>query len=252
MASCLARRSLTSASCGHITSRRNAACFLLPVPVLLSLRRVFACCPAPRAGSARAAHVALILDQGDLYYSEREAVSTAGKRGVHVSTVDNGGASPVSMLLAARALVESGQCSAVAIVAGDSISSLEPRDFLSRADAQLSHPLPPPGRQLATLPHPAIPHGYSLCAEAHMREHGVTREQLAMVAVVRKLESRGGGGGGGAGAGAAAAAAAGEGALDATKNTQACGGGGEGGEALFAIKSNTECGSVQLGLVRSS
>lgn len=92
--------------------------------------------------------------------SDCGVLPSASRRGVHVATVDNGGASPVSMLLQARALVESGQCRAVAVVAGDSISvrlcpssvfvyawtfqqhnistqSLEPTEFLRRANASM-------------------------------------------------------------------------------------------------------------------
>jgi hypothetical protein len=91
--------------------------------------------------------------------SDCGVLPSASRRGVQVVTVDNGGASPVSMLLQARALVESGQCRAVAVVAGDSISvrlcpstvfvcawtfqhnistqSLEPAEFLRRANASM-------------------------------------------------------------------------------------------------------------------
>ena len=54
--------------------------------------------------------------------SDCGVLPSPSRRGVQVVTIDNGGASPVSMLLQARALVESGQCRAVAVVAGDSIS----------------------------------------------------------------------------------------------------------------------------------
>ena len=102
--------------------------------------------------------------------TECGVLPAAGKRGVHVATIDNGGASPVSMLLQARALVESGQRSAVAVVAGDSIASLDPKEFLLRADATCLAP-PPPRRTdtpFVELRAPAIPYGYAHCAEAHM------------------------------------------------------------------------------------
>jgi len=125
--------------------------------------------------------------------TECGVLPAAGKRGVHVATIDNGGASPVSMLLQARALVESGQCSAVAVVAGDSIASLDPKEFLRRADASMHMPRATAtsehGRTFVELRAPAIPHGYAHCAEAHMQAYGLTRRQLAMVSVLMSAQA---------------------------------------------------------------
>jgi acetyl-CoA acetyltransferase len=129
--------------------------------------------------------------------SQCGVLPSGGKRGVHVSTIDNGGASPVTMLLQARALVESRQCSAVAVVAGDSISSLDPAEFLRRANASTAMPTGGWGRlrddgqqvQVAKLGEPAIPHGYALCAEAHREAYGLTRQQLAMVSVLMSAQA---------------------------------------------------------------
>ncbi len=127
--------------------------------------------------------------------TECGVLPATGRRGVHVATIDNGGASPVSMLLQARALVESGQCSAVAVVAGDSISSLDPKEFLRRADASMHTPRAAAASEqghapaVVEFPAPAIPHGYALCAEAHMRAYGLTRRQLAMVSVLMSAQA---------------------------------------------------------------
>eukprot|EP00292_Cryptomonas_paramecium_P014822 CAMPEP_0113701296 /NCGR_PEP_ID=MMETSP0038_2-20120614/24485_1 /TAXON_ID=2898 /ORGANISM="Cryptomonas paramecium" /LENGTH=129 /DNA_ID=CAMNT_0000625151 /DNA_START=79 /DNA_END=465 /DNA_ORIENTATION=- /assembly_acc=CAM_ASM_000170 len=60
----------------------------------------------------------------------------SGDRGANpfvVRTVDTGGASPITMLLQAKRMVEVEGCKAVAIVAGDAVSSLPSADFLRRA-----------------------------------------------------------------------------------------------------------------------
>ena len=117
-------------------------------------------------------------------------VFAAGKRRVHVATVDNGGASPISMLLLARARVEAGQCSAVAVVAGDSISSLDPKEFQARALASMHTPhTHSPPDHLAALPPPPIPHAYAKCAVAQMSRQALTREQLAMVSVLMSAQA---------------------------------------------------------------
>jgi hypothetical protein len=59
---------------------------------------------------------------------------------VLVRTIDTGGAGPVSGLLEATRLVETGQCTAVAVVAGDAVSSLSKEEFLKRADQGCQDP----------------------------------------------------------------------------------------------------------------
>jgi hypothetical protein len=78
-------------------------------------------------------------------------------RQVMVRTIDTGGAGPVSGLLEARRMVLSEGCDAVAVVAGDAVSSLDTADFLARADQGFN-------RQ-SNLPSPCIPHGYNRVAE---------------------------------------------------------------------------------------
>ena len=141
---------------------------------------------------------------------------------VMVRTIDTGGAGPVSGLLEARRMILSEGCQAVAVVAGDAVSSLDTAEFLERADRGFN-------RQ-SGLPSPCIPHGYNRIAECvaepcfclllefadrnyfndvdlqlvhasmiqslvllanplqtvrwQMETYGVTREQLAMVSVL--------------------------------------------------------------------
>jgi len=126
--------------------------------------------------------------------SECGVLPSSSHRGVHVATIDNGGASPVSMLLQARALIESRQCSAVAVVAGDAVSSLPPTQFLERANGSMHTPSDVRDTnghavEMADLAEPIIPHGYAHCARAHMQVHGLTREQLAMVAVLMSAQA---------------------------------------------------------------
>jgi acetyl-CoA acetyltransferase len=103
-------------------------------------------------------------------------------RGVRVRTIDTGGAGPISALLEATRMVKMEGCTAVAVVAGDAISSLPTDEFLRRADAGCSDPS-------GALPSPCIPHGYSRIAEWQRETYGVTREQLAMVAVLMSRQA---------------------------------------------------------------
>jgi acetyl-CoA acetyltransferase len=105
-------------------------------------------------------------------------------RNVRIATLDTGGASPISMILHAKRLVERGECSAVAVVASDAISSMPSAEFLQAADSAV---VTPPGSThppCEAMPSPRIPHGYSRYTDAHMRSAPLTREQLAMVSVL--------------------------------------------------------------------
>jgi len=74
-----------------------------------------------------------------------------------VRTIDTGGAGPVSGLLEARRMILSEGCQAVAVVAGDAVSSLDTAEFLKRADQGFN--------RHSELPSPCIPHGYNRVAE---------------------------------------------------------------------------------------
>jgi acetyl-CoA acetyltransferase len=97
---------------------------------------------------------------------------------VLVRTIDTGGAGPVSGLLEAARMVETGVADVAVVVAGDAVSSLSTDEFLRRADAACKNPDDP---QEAS---PVIPCGYNRVAEWQARTYGVTREQLAMCAVL--------------------------------------------------------------------
>eukprot|EP00434_Breviolum_minutum_P025487 symbB.v1.2.022520.t2/scaffold2003.1/size92810/7 len=101
---------------------------------------------------------------------------------VRVRTLDTGGAGPVSGLLEAVRMVKDERCHAVAVVAGDAVSSLETREFLKRADQGCQDPE-------NSLPSPCIPHGYDQVAQWLIRQGGITREQLAMVSVLMSRQA---------------------------------------------------------------
>ena len=76
--------------------------------------------------------------------------------GVRVRTIDTGGAGPVSGLLEAVRMVKTERCQAVAVVAGDAVSSLDTAEFLQRADATCTD---------GSLASPVIPSGYDRIAQ---------------------------------------------------------------------------------------
>jgi acetyl-CoA acetyltransferase len=98
--------------------------------------------------------------------------------GVVVRTVDTGGAGPVTGVIMAARLIERGVCDVVAVVAGDAVGSMPAREFLSRADRACGDP------EQVGLPSPCIVHAYDRVARWQMESCGVTREQLAMCAVL--------------------------------------------------------------------
>ncbi|MFN9304638.1 MAG: thiolase family protein [Planctomycetota bacterium] len=92
-----------------------------------------------------------------------------------VRTIDTGGAGPITSLGTARNMILSGWTDTVAVVASDAVLSMDREAFRARADESVRG---------SGLPSPAIPHGYDRIAQWHMRRHGVTREQLAMVPAI--------------------------------------------------------------------
>ena len=101
------------------------------------------------------------------------------RKDVTLRTIDTGGAGPITALLEARRMILMEGCDVVAVCAGDAVSTLPTDTFLERADAGCM-----PSSSSHPLPSPVIPHGYSRVTEWHCRQHGVTREQLAMVSVI--------------------------------------------------------------------
>ena len=86
-------------------------------------------------------------------------------------------AGPISGLLEADRMIRLQGCDLVALVAGDSISSMTTEEFLKRADAGCADPA-------GSLPSPVIPSGYDRVARWQLHNGTVTREQLAMVSVL--------------------------------------------------------------------
>lgn len=88
-----------------------------------------------------------------------------------------GGATPVIMLKHAATAVASGQCDTVLVCAGENRATGLTRDQAVAALSGVGHPYyeHPYG--------PLIPGFYAMIARRYMHEHGVTREQMAAVAV---------------------------------------------------------------------
>mmetsp|Transcript_29241 Transcript_29241/g.38449 ORF Transcript_29241/g.38449 Transcript_29241/m.38449 type:complete len:403 (-) Transcript_29241:790-1998(-) len=101
---------------------------------------------------------------------------------VIASTIDSGGASPVSALLIADSMIKNEGCDLVAIVAADKPLSMGSQSFLSKADQACEDPE-------NELKSPKIPHGYDLVAQLAIRAGTLTREQLAMVAVLMSRQA---------------------------------------------------------------
>lgn len=97
------------------------------------------------------------------------------RRKMIVRTIDTGGAGPITALGTARNMILSGWTDTVAVVASDAVLSMDRELFRARADDAVRG---------SGLPSPSIPHGYDRIAQWHMRRHGVTREQLAMVPAI--------------------------------------------------------------------
>jgi acetyl-CoA acetyltransferase len=109
------------------------------------------------------------------------------KSDVVVRTLDTGGAGPITALLEAQRMVMVEDCQAVAIVAGDAVSTMNSEYFLKRADAGCRPSHVHSGPQF--LPSPVIPNGYSRCTEYQREKYGLTREQLAMVSVLMSKQA---------------------------------------------------------------
>mmetsp|Transcript_36109 Transcript_36109/g.112821 ORF Transcript_36109/g.112821 Transcript_36109/m.112821 type:complete len:302 (-) Transcript_36109:265-1170(-) len=84
-------------------------------------------------------------------------------------------------------MVENEGYNVVVVVGGDSVSSLNPREFVERADeAFASREV---RQNISYLKSPYIPNAYAHCTTAHMQKHNVSREQLAMVSVLMSAQA---------------------------------------------------------------
>ncbi|MGH8810505.1 MAG: thiolase family protein [Advenella sp.] len=100
--------------------------------------------------------------------------------GIHpkfCSAIQAGGASACIMIMQAAALVASGQCQHVLVVAGDNRLTGMSRDGAVAALAEVGHP------QFERPFGISVPASYALVARRYMHEFGVTSEQLAAIAV---------------------------------------------------------------------
>jgi len=88
-----------------------------------------------------------------------------------------GGASPASMLLHAALAIAQGQCQTVLVCAGENRATGMTRDEAVAALSAVGHPYfeAPYGASIPAL--------YALIARRYMKEYGITREQMAAVAV---------------------------------------------------------------------
>ncbi len=88
-----------------------------------------------------------------------------------------GGATPVIMLKHAATAIATGQCDTVLVSAGENRATGQTRDQAVAALSAVGHPYyeHPYG--------PLIPGFYAMIARRYMHEHGVSREQMAAVAV---------------------------------------------------------------------
>lgn len=100
-----------------------------------------------------------------------------GDRKTLARTVDTGGASPVSALLQADWMIKDQGCNLVVVAGADKVSSMSTEKFLSKADRACVDPL-------EILCSPKIPSGYDRIAQWGIQTQTVTREQLAMAAVL--------------------------------------------------------------------
>ena len=127
---------------------------------------------------------ALFLDAHHLA-SRIGILPSSHPHGVIVRTIDTGGAGPISALLQADRMIKYEGCSLVAVVAGDTVASMSPTEFLRRADDACR----PTDDEMNSILSPTIPIGYNKFAEWYIKQGCVTREQLAMVSVLMSRQA---------------------------------------------------------------
>ncbi|HEY9273213.1 thiolase family protein [Achromobacter sp.] len=93
------------------------------------------------------------------------------------TAIQAGGASACIMVMQAAALVASGQCNHVLVVAGDNRLTGLSRDGAVAALAEVGHP------QFERPFGISVPASYALVAQRYMHDYGVTSEHLAAIAV---------------------------------------------------------------------
>ena len=107
-----------------------------------------------------------------------------GLRPSYCASLVAGGATPAIMLVHAAAAIAAGQASTVLIVTGENRASGQTRD---QAVAALASAV---GHPYFERPYgPSIPGCYAMIARRYMHEYGVTRRQLAQVAVTTRAHA---------------------------------------------------------------
>ena len=96
-------------------------------------------------------------------------------------TIDTGGGGPVSALLQAQRMIQYEGLNCVAVVAADSVGSMDSQNFLKKVDDIFSDE--------NDLPSPIIPNGYGRYTDYQMETYGLTRDQLRMVVCLQSFHA---------------------------------------------------------------
>ncbi|CAJ1958860.1 unnamed protein product [Cylindrotheca closterium] len=114
----------------------------------------------------------------------RKASSDAkrlGQPSLLCRTIDTGGGGPVSALLQAQSMIQHEGLNCVAVVAADSVGSMDSRTFLQRVDNIFGDE--------SGIPSPIIPNGYDRYTQYQMQRYGLTRDQLRMVVCLQSFHA---------------------------------------------------------------
>jgi len=104
-------------------------------------------------------------------------------------TVDTCGAGPVTALIEASRLIRHGMLDVVAIVAADTVGSMNTQQFLERADEpylMLAESLPAVYGKVIS---PCVPNGYDRATDYHMKAFGLVRDQLRMTVCLESFHA---------------------------------------------------------------
>lgn len=118
----------------------------------------------------------------EAHYHATQLDLFAARPHLRCKTIDTGGAGPVSALLEGTRMIRDEGLECVAVVAADTVGSMDTTDFLLQADAIFCQLDP-------ATPSPAIPHGYDRLTAYQMETFGVTRDQLRMAVCLESLHA---------------------------------------------------------------
>jgi hypothetical protein len=111
------------------------------------------------------------------------------KRPLWCRTLDTGCAGPISALLQAERMIQNKGLECVAVVAADTVGSMDSEEFLDKADKiffKLGEQL---GHSKEHVMSPAIPHGYDRITQYQMKQHALTRNQLQMAVTLESFHA---------------------------------------------------------------